>query len=92
MNIRSRVDRLERVAGLEQQQSQSPGTLPWWHHIDVAQRRMLAVLSDEELRALHATVVAFQAGLELTPEQETLAPVGSAPAPRQIGGLCPASL
>jgi len=73
MNIRSRVDRLEQVAGLEQQQSKSTGALPWWHHIDVAQRRMIAALSDDELRALHATVVAFQAGLELTPEQQALA-------------------
>lgn len=67
MNIRSRVDRLE------QQRSQPPRALPWWHHIDIAQRRMIAALSDEDLNALHATVVAFQAGLVLTPEQETLA-------------------
>src|SRR5213594_553230 len=73
MTIRSRVDRLERVAGLEQQQSKSTGALPWWHGIDIAQRRMLAALTDEELRALHATVLAFQTGLELTPEQEALA-------------------
>ena len=57
---------------LEQQQSQSAGALPSWHGIDMAQRRMLATLSDEELRALKAAVEAFQAGLELTPEQETL--------------------
>jgi len=73
MSIRSRIDCLERSAGLlKQQQSQSAGAQPWWHGIDIAQRRMLAALSDEELRALHATVMAFQAGLELTPDQETL--------------------
>ena len=73
MSIENRIDRLERVAGLEQQQSKSTGALPWWHHIDIAQRRMLAALTDEELRALQATVAAFQAGLELTTEQEALA-------------------
>jgi hypothetical protein len=74
MSIRSRVDRLDRVAGLlKQQQSRSAGAQPWWRGIDIAQRRMIAALSDDELRALHATVVAFQAGLELMPEQEALA-------------------
>jgi hypothetical protein len=70
MNIRSRVDRLERVAGLLEEQSQSTGALPWWHDIDISQ--LLKSLSDEELRALRAAVLAFQAGLGLTPVQETL--------------------
>jgi hypothetical protein len=33
------------------------------HEIDIAQRRMLASLSKEELRTLRATVVVFQSGL-----------------------------
>jgi len=33
---------------------------------------MLAALSDEELHALRAAAEDFQAGLELTPEQDTL--------------------
>ena len=50
--------------------SQSARALPWWHGIDMAQRRMLAALSYED--ALQAAAEAFQAGLELTPEQDTL--------------------
>ena len=70
-----RVDRLERGAAgrVGLQQSQPAKARPWWHGIDMAQRRMLSVLSDEELKALQAAAEAFQAGLELTPEQETLA-------------------
>src|SRR3954469_11866188 len=74
MSIRRRVDRLERgAARLGQQQCKSAGAQPWWHGIDMAQRRMLASLTEEELRALQVAVLAFQAGLELTPEQEALA-------------------
>jgi len=28
------------------------GVPPWWHGIDMAQRRMIATLSDDELKAL----------------------------------------
>src|SRR4051812_32501750 len=73
MSIRSRIDCLERRAGLLKQQQCRPLEHSRGHHIDMAQRRMLASLTVEELTALHATVLAFQTGLELTREQETLA-------------------
>ena len=56
MNIRSRVERLERVAGLEQQQSKPTGALPWWHHIDIAQRRMVVALGDVSGKGVPASL------------------------------------